>query len=75
MKNDFIIDDIDIHAVVLESIKNTIANTKMYKTTDDKFWSGAIVENCLVTLTKLQKNYKYIGKLCYNASSEQTIDL
>lgn len=71
MKNDFIIDDIDVHAVVLDSIKNTIANDKMYKTIDSKFWSGAIVENCLVTLTRLQKNYKYIGKSCYNASSEK----
>ena len=54
-----------VRSIVRDSIKTVVGNAPY---TDSKitFWTNAIIEACLVQLTKLQKPFKYIGKVFMN---------
>ena len=48
--------------IIKESIENTIGGNG-YAHAKVSQWTNAVVESCLASLTKLQKPFKYIGKL------------
>lgn len=50
----------DVSKIIKEAIENTIGGN-VYQHDKVNSWTGAVVENCLNVLTKLQKPYKYIG--------------
>lgn len=52
----------DVSKIIKEAIENTIGGN-VYQHDKVNNWTGAVVENCLNVLTKLQKPYKYIGEL------------
>lgn len=59
-QNQFIVDDVS--KIIKEAIENSIGGTA-YQHNKVNQWTSAVVESCLGQLTKLQKPYKYIGKL------------
>lgn len=59
MQNQFVVDDVS--KIIKEAIENTIGGN-VYQHDKVNNWTGAVVENCLNVLTKLQKPYKYIGE-------------
>jgi len=60
IKNQFVVDDVS--KIIKEAIETTIGGNA-YQHDKVNNWTGAVVETCLGVLTKLQKPYKYIGKL------------
>lgn len=59
-QNHFVVDDVS--KIIKEAIESTIGgNAYLHDKVNN--WTGAVVESCLSVLTKLQKPYKYIGKL------------
>ncbi|KAJ6632992.1 Dynein light chain Tctex-type [Pseudolycoriella hygida] len=59
-ENHFVVDDVS--KIIKEAIESTIGgNAYLHDKVNN--WTGAVVESCLSVLTKLQKPYKYIGKL------------
>ncbi|XP_063708401.1 dynein light chain Tctex-type [Culicoides brevitarsis] len=56
-ENQFVVDDVS--KIIKEAIENTIGGN-VYQHDKVNNWTGAVVENCLNVLTKLQKPYKYI---------------
>lgn len=62
-QNQFIVDDVS--KIIKEAIENSIGGTA-YQHNKVNQWTSAVVESCLGQLTKLQKPYKYIGKLPLN---------
>ena len=53
-----------VRSIVRDSIKTVVGNAP-YTDTKITFWTNAIIEACLVALTKLQKPFKYIGKITF----------
>ena len=52
----------EVSNIIKESIENTIGGNG-YAHAKVSQWTNAVVESCLASLTKLQKPFKYIGKL------------
>lgn len=61
-QNQFIVDDVS--KIIKEAIETSIGGTA-YQHNKVNQWTSAVVESCLGQLTKLQKPYKYIGRLHY----------
>lgn len=56
----FVVDEVS--NIIKESIENTIGGNG-YAHAKVSQWTNAVVESCLASLTKLQKPFKYIGKI------------
>lgn len=59
-QHQFVVDDVS--KIIKEAIETTIGGNA-YQHDKVNNWTGSVVETCLSVLTKLQKPYKYIGKL------------
>lgn len=59
-QNQFIVDDVS--KIIKEAIETSIGGTA-YQHNKVNQWTSTVVETCLGQLTKLQKPYKYIGKV------------
>lgn len=70
LQNQFVVDDVS--NIIKQSIESTIGGNG-YQHDKVNNWTGAVVENCLQVLTKLQKPYKYIGKLLRKNISNEFI--
>lgn len=60
IQNQFVVDDVS--KIIKEAIENTIGGNA-YQHDKVNHWTKTVVDNCLGVLTKLQKPYKYIGKM------------
>ena len=59
LQSQFIVDDVS--KIIKESIETTIGGNA-YQHNKVNTWTSAVIEQCLNTLTQLQKPYKYIGE-------------
>ena len=60
--------------IIKESIENTIGGNG-YAHAKVSQWTNAVVESCLASLTKLQKPFKYIGKLSKSLMERRRRDI
>jgi hypothetical protein len=52
----------EVSNIIKESIESTIGGNS-YVHNKVNQWTNSVVESCLASLTKLQKPFKYIGKI------------
>ncbi len=51
----------EVTNIIRDAVDNAIGH-QTYNPEKVSNWTGAIVENCLAALAKLQKPFKYIGR-------------
>lgn len=64
----------EVSNIIKESIENTIGGNG-YAHAKVSQWTNAVVESCLASLTKLQKPFKYIGKMSKEISSNDKMHI